>query len=40
MVSATKYPRVDIEVFLDCHSKWREWFTFHAPNRIRGLFLQ
>jgi hypothetical protein len=24
MVSATKYPRADIEVFLDCHPKWRE----------------
>jgi hypothetical protein len=24
MVSTTKYHRADIEVFLDCHPKWRK----------------
>jgi hypothetical protein len=35
MVSTTKYHRADIEVFLDCHPKWRKWFTLHSPNQIR-----
>jgi hypothetical protein len=40
MVSETKYPWADIDVFLDCRPKWREWFTFHILNRITDLFLQ